>query len=65
MTDKTFSHAVPFQQVIDGAQYDNNEPVSSSPNFSQVVIHGWENVKALDQTAITSSALTYGYTAID
>lgn len=65
MTDKTFSHAVPFQQTLDNAEYNNNEPVSFTPNFSQVTIINWENVKTLDQTAITAEALAYEYTAID
>ena len=65
MTDKTFSHAVPFQQVLDNAQYTDNEPMAFSPYFSNVVIHNWENVKTLDKTAIISEALMYGYTAID
>jgi hypothetical protein len=65
MANKTFQLAEAFITVLDGAQYTNNEPVSSSHNLPIVVVSDWDNVKALDKTEIIASALTFGFTPID
>lgn len=65
MTSKTFVHAKLLRDRLDVAEYNDNTPVSSSPNFSQVTIENWQNVKLTDQTLIIADALTSGYTAID
>ena len=65
MASKTFVHAKLLRDRLDVAEYNNNEPVSSTPNFSQVTVENWDDVKLTDQTLITADALTEGYTAID
>ena len=65
MPDKVFKCFQNFLDAIDNAQYTNNDPVQyNALNIPEVHISDWENIKALDKTAITTAAAADGFEVI-
>lgn len=59
---KIFRHAELFKDALDGAQYQNNDPISYSGTFDlDVEVTNWADVKALDKLDLIAKAELYGY----
>lgn len=55
--NREFTFGKRIRDVIDGAQYTNNDPVgANSGNIPTIVVRDWDNVKATDKVLINNIA---------